>query len=221
MKLDVSSDWCWEKCGSCITLSEDSLVATMVNDSGGELATGGEPMTEGRHYWECEISCDQGFCADMMLGVVRPGHGDYDSSAVFNCGEGGSSDEDEVGIDISNNAYFIYGNDGSLHGNGKGDDDDHDDDDDDHGGFGDGDCIGCLLDLDVGWLRFYINGIRCGPGFTEGVTGPLLRAAEISNQGDTVEVLPEARAPSSAGAADEPWDRCPQMIEPESEPEEE
>jgi hypothetical protein len=36
-----------------------------------------------------------------------------------------------------------------------------------------------LLDLDAGWLRYYRNGKRCGPGFTEGVTGPLLRVAQL------------------------------------------
>jgi hypothetical protein len=36
-----------------------------------------------------------------------------------------------------------------------------------------------LLDLDVGWLRIYRNGNRCGPGFLAGVTGPLVRAVEF------------------------------------------
>jgi hypothetical protein len=42
-----------------------------------------------------------------------------------------------------------------------------------------GDRIGALLDLDAGWLRFYRNGRRCGPGITEGVTGPLVRAVVV------------------------------------------
>jgi hypothetical protein len=69
-----------------------------------------------------------------------------------------------------------------------------------------------LLDLDAGWLRFYRNGKRCGPGFTEGVTGPLVRAAEFYSKGDKVTALPGAVAPEGAGAADEPWDEP----EPES-----
>ena len=69
-----------------------------------------------------------------------------------------------------------------------------------------------LLDLDAGWLRFYRNGKRCGPGFTEGVTGPLVRAAEFYYKGNKVTALPAALAPEGAGAADEPWD------EPEPEP---
>ena len=57
-----------------------------------------------------------------------------------------------------------------------------------------------LLDLDAGWLRLFRNGTRCGPGFTEGVTGPLVRAAQLFN-GDKVTVLPGAVAPEGAGAA--------------------
>ena len=62
-----------------------------------------------------------------------------------------------------------------------------------------------LLDLDAGWLRFYRNGERCGPGYTEGVTGPLLRAAELYRTGEKATAVPGAVAPEGAGAADEPW----------------
>jgi hypothetical protein len=67
-----------------------------------------------------------------------------------------------------------------------------------------------LLDLDAGWMRIYRNGKRCGPGFTEGVTGPLVRAAQLIDIGNKVMVLLGAVAPEGAG--DEPWD------EPEPEP---
>ena len=70
-----------------------------------------------------------------------------------------------------------------------------------------GDRIGVLLDLDAGWLRFYHNDRRCGPGFTEGVTRPLVRAAQLCTPGSKVTVLPGAIAPEGAGAADEPWER--------------
>jgi hypothetical protein len=60
-----------------------------------------------------------------------------------------------------------------------------------------------LLDLDAGWMRLYRNGKRCGPGFTEGVTGPLVRAAQLYDTGDKVTVLPGAAAPpEGAGAVD-------------------
>ena len=58
-------------------------------------------------------------------------------------------------------------------------------------------------------MRFYLNGKRCGPGYTEGVTGPLVRAAQVGNKGDTLTVLPGAVAPEGAGAADEPWEAAP------------
>ena len=63
-----------------------------------------------------------------------------------------------------------------------------------------------LLDLDAGWMRLYRNGKRCGPGYTEGVTGPLVRAAQLLHLHNKVTVLPGAVAPEGAGAAGEPPD---------------
>ena len=54
-------------------------------------------------------------------------------------------------------------------------------------------------------MRYYRNGKRCGPGYTEGVTGPLVRAVQLVCAGDKVTVLPGAVAPEGAGDADEPW----------------
>jgi hypothetical protein len=184
--------WRWEACGSKITLSGEGLVAT--KDSGRKpLVTGGSPMTEGRHYWEVELtSADD---CDIFVGAVRPGldHEKYHYN--------------------TNDAYYIHGGCGALWGNGKGEDDPQ-------GGFAQGDRIGVLLDLDAGWLRCYRNGKRCGPGFAEGVTGPLVRAAEIYYNGDKVTALPAAVAPEGAGAADEPWAQSRwREPEPESEPE--
>ena len=65
-------------------------------------------------------------------------------------------------------------------------------------GFAKGDRIGVLLDLDAGWMRLFRNGKRCGPGYTEGVTGPLVRAAQLG-YGEKVTVLPGAVAPEGAG----------------------
>ena len=70
---------------------------------------------------------------------------------------------------------------------------------DPQGAFAEGDRIGVLLDLDAGWMRLYRNGKRCGPGFTEGVTGPLVRAAQMYWKGDKLTVLPGAVAPEGAG----------------------
>jgi hypothetical protein len=157
-----------------------------------QLVTGGSPMTEGRHYWEVALTCadDDDDCA-IMVGAVRPG-----------------LDHGKGEHDKTNDAYYIYGGFGGLYGNGK-------EDADRQGGFATGDRIGVLLDLDAGWMRFYRNDKRCGPGFTEGVTGPLVRAAELFYKGEKVTALPAAVAPEGAGAADEPWDEP----EPESGPE--
>jgi hypothetical protein len=140
-------------------------------------------MTEGRHYWEVELTA--GYA--IMVGAVRPG-----------------LDHDKCNHN-TNDAYFIYGNSGSLYGNGKFNADLQ-------GAFAEGDRIGVLLDLDASWMRLYRNGERCGPGFTEGVTGPLVCAAQMSAVGCKITVLPGTAAPEGAGATDEPWD------EPEPEP---
>jgi hypothetical protein len=147
-------------------------------------------MTEGRHYWEVEYTAADAKDIWFMVGAVRPGL-DHDK-----------------GHQYTNDAYFISGCSGSLFGNGISNADPQ-------GDFATGDRIGVLLDLDAGWMRIYRNGKRCGPGFTEGVTGPLARAAQLLFAGDKLTVLPGAMAPEGAGDADEPWD------EPESEPESE
>ena len=176
--------WRWEESGSNIALSGEGLVATKtVQDSKYQLVTGGSLMTEGRHYWEVELTAGH----SIMVGAVRPGL-DHDKSH-----------------DRTNDAYFFDWYDGSLFGNGKRNADPQ-------GPFAEGDRIGVLLDLDAGWMRLYRNGKRCGPGFTEGVTGPLVRAVQFNHKGETLAVLPAAVAPEGAGAADEPWD------EPEPEP---
>jgi hypothetical protein len=183
--------WRWEACGSEIALSGEGLVATRDTGDGRQLVTGGSPMTEGRHYWEVELTWSGGYCG-TMVGAVRL---DLDH------------DKDHYN---TNDAYYIHGFSGGLYGNGK-------EDADPQGGFVKSARIGVLLDLDAGWLRFYRNGKRCGSGVTEGVTGPLVRAAELLYKGDKVTALPGAVAPEGAGAADEPWDE-PEP-EPESEPE--
>ena len=168
--------WRWEECGSDIVLSGEGLAATKaVQDINRQLVTGGSPMTEGRHYWEVELTA--GYA--ILVGAVRPGL-DHNKSHS-----------------LSNDAYFISGDGGALCGNGKFRADPQ-------GQFAQGDRIGVLLDLDAGWMRLYRNGKRCGPGFTEGVTGPLVRAAQLVHTGGKVTVLPGAVAPEGAGADDEP-----------------
>ena len=181
--------WRWDECGSKITLSGEGLVATrdesgyqLVGESGYQLVTGGSPMTEGRHYWEVELT-RAGYGGVIFVGAARPG-----------------LDHGKGEHDGTSEAYYIDGASGSLYGNGK-----LGTDAQGHFAHGEGsrDRIGVLLDLDAGWMRLYRNGKRCGPGFTEGVTGPLVRAAEFYEKGDKVTALPAAAAPEGAGAADE------------------
>ena len=138
--------WRWTACGSDMALSGDGLVATVGSDEY-HLVTGGEPMTEGRHYWEVEITKRMASNFYSMVGTVRPG---LDHNADhWN----------------TNGAYFIHAADGGLCGNGK------EVFSDTQGAFADGDRVGVLLDLDAGWLRFYRNGKRGGMGFTGGYDG--------------------------------------------------
>jgi hypothetical protein len=151
----------WAGSGSDIELSGE--VATMKGCSW-QLATRGEPMTEGQHYWEIEITECSTDCF-LYFGAVRPGQ------------------VHEKGHRFTNDAYYISGYSGALCGCGK-----HHTD---RLKFKKGDRIGCLLDLDAGRLRYYRNGTVCGPGW-EGVVGPLLRAVELRNKGDVVTALPGA-----------------------------
>jgi hypothetical protein len=185
--------WRWDVGGSEMALSEDGLVATKMGDRY-HLATGGSPMTEGRHFWEVEYTATDTAEIWVMVGAARPG-----------------LDHNQMHF-ISNDAYFIGGGNGALYGNGK-------QFADPQGDFATGDRIGVLLDLDAGWMRIYRNGKRCGPGFTEGVTGPLVRAAQLLLKSDKVTVLPGAAAPEGAGDADEPWDEPEPERESESESE--
>jgi hypothetical protein len=148
--------WRWDECGSKITLSGEGLVATK-DEIGNQMVTGGSAMTEGRHYWEVEVTWAADRCV-ILIGAVRPGLNHEKDHLEY------SPDTDD--------AYYIGGHKGALYGNGK-------NDADPQGAFAKGDRIGVLLDLDAGWLRIYRNGKRCGPGYTEGVTGPLVRAAGL------------------------------------------
>jgi hypothetical protein len=170
--------WRWEACGSEIMLSEDGLVATRSTvgnyQLGYQLSTGGLPMTEGRHYWEVQVGGLPQL--SVFVGAVRPGL-DHDKDSSY-----------------GNYGYFIWGFNGALCGNGKSHADPQ-------GQFAAGDRIGVLLDLDAGWMQFFRNGKRCGPGYTEGVAGPLVRAAQLAyaGNGGKVAVLPCAVAPEGAG----------------------
>ena len=89
--------WRWDECGSTIALSGEGLVATKDDETGSQLVTGGSPMTEGRHYWEVELTWTTAWCG-IMVGAVRPG-----------------LDHDKGDHDDTNDAYYIYGYHGGLY----------------------------------------------------------------------------------------------------------
>jgi hypothetical protein len=200
--------WCWTVCGGDIALSGEGLVVTKQvadeeasfreDEEEWQLATGGTPMTEGSHYWEVKItrlSCED---CPIMIGAVRPGL-EYDGrdQRYMRC-LGLDDEEYDPNQDCNaGSVFYINGHCGGLYGHGQKLVNHH------PPRLKQGDCIGVLLDLDAGWMQFYHNGARWGPGFTEGVTGPLLRAVELCNLGDQLTALPGAVAPAPemAGAA--------------------
>jgi hypothetical protein len=168
----------WGKSGTGITLSAGGLVATMTHSDGSyHLVTGNEPMMEGRHYWEVKIEKDPAGCwCNFLVGAVRPG-----------------LDHDKHHYNTTD-AYYIDTKNGGLYGNG-----DHGNGCCRSGQFAVGDRVGVLLDLDAGWLRFYLNGKRCGLTSSiphQGVTGPLVRAAAMCEYGQVLTALPGAAAPA-------------------------
>ena len=47
--------WCWTACGSGLALNGEGPVATkIVENWQWRMVSGGEPMTEGRHFWEVD-----------------------------------------------------------------------------------------------------------------------------------------------------------------------
>jgi hypothetical protein len=59
--------------------------------------------------------------------------------------------------------------------------------------------VGVLLDLNIGSLRFFKNGVQHGPGYPAGsVTGPVVAALQMAEGGSSVRLLPNAEAPANA-----------------------
>ena len=158
-----------------------------------QAVTCGQPMTEGRHYWEVEYTSDGGDDeAAVMVGAVRP-----------------DQDCDDTGnIPPSSTAHFMLMSDQGgdivrLCGNGKSwdvgapgcDGDVSHVDEGEEFIVKEGDRIGCLLDLDAGWLRFYRNGVRLKQEYASGVTGPLLRSLQVYQPGVVWTALPGAETP--------------------------
>jgi hypothetical protein len=146
-------------------------VATQHNNDKMSLTTTGTELTEGRHYWEVELLSEN--MAGMFVGISRPNldpTGEYYDS---DCTDG----------------WFIYAYNGALYGNGKYGDGKA-------GEYKQGDRVGVLLDLDIGSLRFFKNGVQHGPGYPAGsVTGPVVAAVQMHYKDESVRLLPNAEAP--------------------------
>jgi hypothetical protein len=151
-----------------ITLSE--AVATQTGDEKCSLTTTEIQLTEGKHYWEVELlsaSVD-----GIFIGISRP-----NLDPTYECWKSECTD-----------GWFINADDGTLYGNGK-------ENDDETGAYKQGDHVGLLLDLDNGSLRFFKNGVECGPGFPAGsVTGSVVHAVHMYSKDNSVQLLPNSRS---------------------------
>jgi hypothetical protein len=142
------------------------------------LITGGDAMMagggRGREYWEVHISETPNDACGILIGAVTS---NLNHDEVFESYQSNSKTK------ATDGTYFINSFDGSVVCNGKlamGRTMQR---------FKKGNKIGVLLDLDEQWIRFYLNGARCG-GIASGVTGPLVRAVRVKQAGTVVSVVP-------------------------------
>ena len=207
--VGARAGWVWDRFGSRFTVSGDGLVATMgaalANplDSEDEdydhyfdgevyqAVTCEQPMTEGRHYWEVEVTRKSDYADEVMLGAIRPGQDCDDTSDV----SPGSTAHFQIEFLTARVSLFGNGKSSSAAAPGSDGDVSHVDKGEEHG-VKPGDRIGCLLDLDAGWLRFFRNGVRLRQEYASGVTGPLLRSAETGGEGVALTALPGAETPA-------------------------
>jgi hypothetical protein len=153
-------------------------VATQTFGKPVSLTTTGTEITEGKHYWEVEL-LSEGVTHGVTcinIGISRP---NLDPTGCYSSGD-------------STDGWFIEANSGSLWGNGKRNDDAA-------GLYKQGDRVGVLLNLDNGSLRFFKNGVQHGPGYAAGsVTGPVVAAVQMYDKDQSVQLLPNAEAPTTA-----------------------
>jgi hypothetical protein len=156
-----------------VVLSEEGAVATQKSNEW-SLTTTGIEFTAGKHYCEVEVlsGVEDGYLA--FIGITRPNLDPTGAYILRECTDG----------------WFISNYNGGLYGNGK--------EGDDHAGTYDkGDCVGVLLDLDDGSLRFFKNGAQHGPGYPAGsVTGPVVAAVQMRNENESMRLLPDAEVPA-------------------------
>jgi hypothetical protein len=88
-------------------------------------------------------------------------------------------------------SWSILASSGTLCGNGKFNGDEA-------GEYKQGDCVGVLLDLNNGSVRFFKNGVQHGPGYAAGsVAGPVVAAVLMYYKDSSVRLLQNAEAPVS------------------------
>jgi hypothetical protein len=134
-------------------------------------------LTAGKHYWEVELLSES--VSNIFIGISRHNLAPTGSYWSRGCTDG----------------WFIRAYNGSLCGNGKQQGADC------AGVYKQGDRVGVLLDLDIGSLRFFKNGVQHGPGYPAGsVTGPVVHAVQMAQimyaEDESVRLLPNAEAPA-------------------------
>jgi hypothetical protein len=151
----------WKKYSLRINVSIDGLTATKPGgqQNGGnhasDLVMSDGNLTEGRHYWEVQLASKAR--TNLWIGVSRPNLELKGFYAESDC----------------NKAWLINADDGALYGNGKMGDEAA-------GRFREGDRVGMLLDLNEGYLLFFKNGVKHGPGYPAGsVFGPVAHAMQM------------------------------------------
>jgi hypothetical protein len=153
-----------------VSLSEGGAVSIQAS-YGNSLTTTEIELTEGKHYWEVELVSED--MRMILVGISSPNLDPAGEHYGRECTDG----------------WFISASYGALYGNGK-------NGIDEAGPYKQGDRVGVLLDLDNGFLRFFKNGVPHGPGYAAGsVTGPVVAAAQMHFEDDSVRLLPNAEAP--------------------------
>jgi hypothetical protein len=166
-----------------VTLSDGGALATKYGPTntyraGYTLVTSGTTLTVGRHYWEVVLLNADDISA-VCIGICRP---DLNPTGFY------GSDQCADGWFIAVCSGTLCGNgmmsDGWMNSNG-------------HNGYSAYDRVGILLDLTVGSLSFFKNGVKNGPSYPPGsITGPVVHALQMYYSGSRQRLLPSANWPA-------------------------
>ena len=138
--------------------------STIVLATGNHVIGGKNGPTTG--FFEVKVlDHNQYGTMSVMVGVVGEKEDPNDTSSRPHPHNGSRGDVDSTA------AWYICGYSGGLYGNGK-------DNSDPQGQLTSGDTVGVSVNLDEGFVHFYRNGKRYGPGHT-GVTGPVVLGVEL------------------------------------------